>query len=304
MNWWWILISTPAALGLLTKIAAVSGLWAQPVAVIYLRGDVGSLALLVGVLLSVLSGTGLLLDIRATARCACTIAEVREQTAEERRRFLMRLDHELKNPLTAIRAGLANLGAGMPENASRHVLAGLDAQAQRLSRLATDLRKLAELETRPLERMLVDVGQLLQDVVEVAQEHSEAGERALSLTIPQAPWPLPRVEGDPDLLFLAVYNLLSNALKFTRSGDTIEVRAFEDGRMVAVEVADTGPGIAADDVPHVWEELYRGRGARGIPGSGLGLALVHAVVQRHGGRVELRSREGKGTVFSVRLPIR
>jgi two-component system OmpR family sensor kinase len=111
------------------------------------------------------------------------------------------------------------------------------------------------------------------------------------------------VQGDVDLLFLAVHNLISNALKFSRAGDTVEVRAFEDGQTVAIEVADTGPGIAEADVPHVWEELYRGQGARGIPGSGLGLSLVQAIVLRHEGTVRLRSREGQGTVVSLRLPV-
>jgi two-component system, OmpR family, sensor kinase len=105
------------------------------------------------------------------------------------------------------------------------------------------------------------------------------------------------------LLFLAVYNLLDNTLKFTRPGDTIEVRAFEDGSHVAVEVADTGPGIPESEAPHVWEELYRAEGARGIPGSGLGLALVRAIVERHGGQVTLRSRAGQGTVVALRLPL-
>jgi two-component system OmpR family sensor kinase len=81
------------------------------------------------------------------------------------------------------------------------------------------------------------------------------------------------------------------------------VRAFEESSHVTVEVADTGPGIPEADVPHVWDELYRGVDARGIQGSGLGLALVRAIVERHNGRVNLRSRSGEGTVFSVRLPI-
>jgi two-component system OmpR family sensor kinase len=115
---------------------------------------------------------------------------------------------------------------------------------------------------------------------------------------------VPDVLGDWDLLFLASYNLLDNALKFTRPGDTVEVRAFEDGAFVAIEVADTGPGIPEDDVSRVWEELYRGQGARGIPGSGLGLALVRAIVERHGGQVKLRSRLGQGTVVTMRLPVK
>jgi len=81
------------------------------------------------------------------------------------------------------------------------------------------------------------------------------------------------------------------------------MRAFEDGNQVVIEVADTGPGIPEEDVVHVWEELYRGEGARGIQGSGLGLALVRAIVSRHEGDIDLRSRPGEGTVFMLRLPV-
>jgi two-component system OmpR family sensor kinase len=114
---------------------------------------------------------------------------------------------------------------------------------------------------------------------------------------------LPAVLGDRDLLFLSIVNLLDNALKFTRPGDTIEVRAFEDRRSVVIEVADTGPGIPDDELPRVGEELYRGRAAHGVQGSGLGLALARAIVQRHGGAVIIRSRAGQGTVVTVRLPV-
>jgi two-component system OmpR family sensor kinase len=137
----------------------------------------------------------------------------------------------------------------------------------------------------------------------LAQSQPEAADRHLSLSIPQAPWPLPKVSGDSDLLFLAIHNLLDNALKFTRPGDTVELHASEDGTSLLIEVADTGPGIPADEQPHVWEELYRGEAGRGIPGSGLGLALVHAIAERHNGQVSLRSRPGQGTVFALHLPV-
>jgi two-component system OmpR family sensor kinase len=103
-------------------------------------------------------------------------------------------------------------------------------------------------------------------------------------------------------LLLAVHNLLDNAIKFTSPGDTIEVRAFDDDDDIVIEVADTGPGISTNEVQRVWEELYRGEGARGVPGSGLGLPLVQAIIEKHGGKVALRSRQDQGTVFSLRLP--
>ena len=96
--------------------------------------------------------------------------------------------------------------------------------------------------------------------------------------------------------------MLDNAIKFTRPNDTLELRAFEDGTRVVIEVADTGPGIPAEELEHVWEELYRGGGARGIPGSGLGLALGRASVERHRGQGQRRSRTGQGTGFTLRWP--
>jgi two-component system OmpR family sensor kinase len=267
--------------------------------IVYLRANLGSLALAAGLGLTALAGAAaLLLSWSKRRRLQITAG-----AADERRRFLRRLDHELKNPLTAIRVGLANLAEAPSEETRQEALLSVDAQALRLSRLSADLRKLAELEVRLLEQSPVDIPNLLREVFSLAQDQPGAEERHLSLSIPQAPWPLPKVTGDPDLLFLAVHNLLENALKYTRAGDTIELRAFEDGASIVIEIADTGPGISFEEQPHVWEELYRGQAGRGTPGSGLGLALVRAIVERHNGQVGLRSRAGQGTVFSLRLPV-
>jgi two-component system OmpR family sensor kinase len=304
MKWWrWALALLPLAAGLVVA-SLVTQVPTMSNPIIYFRIDVGTASLIVGSLLSILTGMGLLVWERTRLRYEQRTNGVRTQAAEERRRFLQRLDHELKNPLTAIRAGLANLGDGSVSSDRQEALTSVEAQVMRLSRLTSDLRKLAELEARPLERVSVDIAELLQEAVALAQEQPHAAERRLTLTLPQAPWPVPDVLGDWDLLFLASYNLLDNAIKFTRPGDTVEVRAFEDGAFVAIEVADTGPGIPDDEVSRVWEELYRGQGARGIPGSGLGLALVRAIVERHGGQVRLRSRLGQGTVVTVRLPVK
>jgi two-component system OmpR family sensor kinase len=289
-------------LGIALRLLA-STFWPEDVPILFLRGDVGTVALLGGALLSGLAAAFLALVQRHARQRREDVADVQARTAEERRQFLRRLDHELKNPLTAIQAGLANVGGDALPVDQRAALDSVRTQTLRLSRLSADLRKLAELETRPLERTQVDMTELLGEVVEIIRERPEASERELMLTVPQAPWPLPTVDGDPDLLFLAVHNLLTNAVKFTQPGNRIEVRAFEDGTTVVVEVADTGPGIPEDEIPHVWEELYRGQGARGIPGSGLGLALVRAIADRHDGQVALRSRERQGTVVSIRLPV-
>jgi two-component system OmpR family sensor kinase len=301
IRWCWLSAVLPAVLGLVVAVLVAAGQLENHR--VYLAGRLIFIAPLVGVLFTSLLAVVLLIRWRAEQGARRTISEHQTRAAEERRRFLQRLDHELKNPLTAIRAGLANLAWLPSAEARQGALESVDTQARRISQLAADLRKLAELEVRPLESTPLDVGELLQEVVDLARDRPEGSERRLNLTVPQAPWPLPAVQGDRDLLFLAVHNLVDNALKFTAAGDTVEVRAFEDGSRVVIEVADTGPGIPWEEVPHVWDELYRGQGARGVPGSCLGLALVQAVTERHGGDCRVRSRAGQGTVFSLSLPI-
>jgi two-component system OmpR family sensor kinase len=294
----WLVILAPGILGEGLALYFFLSYDAAHDHIVYLRSDLGTLSLVLGLGLSVIAAIifALLSRVERTKQATITSA------TDERRRFLRRLDHELKNPLTAIRAGLANLSESPSDEARREALVSVEAQTLRLSRLSSDLRKLAELEVRLVEHSPVDVTALLQEAFRMAQEQPGAAERHLNLSIPQAPWPLPNIQGDADLLLLAVHNLLDNALKFSRPGDTLELRAREDGAEIVIEVADTGPGIPEEEQPHVWEELYRGEAGRGVPGSGLGLALVRAIAERHNGRVNLRSRLGQGTVFSLRIP--
>ena len=296
----WPAALLPMAVGLVVLVLTSTGTLSNPT--VYLRTDLGMLSLLAGLLASAALIACFVFRTRAERKHRKGLSGVRAEATAEKRRFLQRLDHELKNPLTAIRAALANLRTASDKVARREALMSVEAQALRIGRLTADLRKLAELETLPLERNPIDVAELVREAMALVQEQPGSSERQLALTLPQAPWPLPAVSGDWDLALAAVYNLLNNALKFTRSGDTLEVRAFEDGHYVAIEVADTGPGIPEEETPYVWEELYRGRGARSVPGAGLGLAMVRAIVERHDGRVALRSRVGQGTVVTIRLP--
>ena len=296
MRWRWFLVLVPFILCLLLVLGFF--LTSQPIPVLYAQADLWILILVAGIGFSGLVGVILIiLDQIEKIQIEATI-----QYAEDRRRFLRRLDHELKNPLTAILAGLANLSIAENQEDRSLSLNSVQAQVNRLRRLVAELRKLSELETRPLDLGPIDMTELLEDAFELAQDHPEADERALSISIPRAPWPLPTINGDRDLLILTLHNLLDNAIKFTHPGDTVEMRAFEDGSNVVIEVADTGPGIPKEEQPHIWEELYRGEGARGIAGSGLGLALVRAIVTRHEGTITLRSRANEGTVFTIRLP--
>ena len=280
---------------------------AEPRARLYTAASPGLVAVMAGLLAAALVAVVGLARRRAVAAREAAVRQVAGEAAQDRLRFFMRLDHELKNPLTAIRAGLANIeqtgGLILAGAGTAAALASVSVQADRIARLVSDLRKLADLETQQIETAPVDLTGLLDEVAEAVAEIPEARERIIRVTVPRAPWPLPLVEGDRDLLFIAVQNLVVNAIKFSAPGDTVEVRASEDGDALLLEVADTGAGIPTDEIGQVWQELARGRAARSLPGTGIGLALVRVIVVRHGGQVAIRSRAGQGTVVGIRLPV-
>ncbi|MEW6085051.1 MAG: HAMP domain-containing sensor histidine kinase [Chloroflexota bacterium] len=245
-------------------------------------------------------------DSRHVSEAQSLYADYVQAAEQKRRQFLRRLDHEIKNPLTGLRAALVNLQEA--QATEERLQAGQNAgrAVERLTRLLTDLRKLADLDERPIERYSVNVPELLDDVVEAARAIPAYEGRNISLLIPKIPSPFPMITGDRDLLVLAVYNLVENALKFTSANDSVEVRALEDGRSIVIEVADSGAGIPAEDLSKIFEELYRGSNARSTEGSGLGLALVNRIAVLHGGGVGVRSSqsEPRGTVITLRLPRR
>ena len=304
-------VLAPLAAGVALAVALQA---AEPAARLYILISPSLLAGLAGLLgTGVLAAVALMRRRAALAGAAAADAAVRRAAAkatQDRLRFLMRLDHELKNPLTAIRAGLVNIdqgGAPPPTSApaadgTSAAVASVSAQADRITRLVGDLRKLADLETQEIEKAPVDLPGLLHEVAEAAAEIPGASQRTIRVTVPRAPWPLPLIEGDRDLLFIAIQNLVANAVKFSAPGNTVEVRASEDDDGLLLEVADTGASIPADEIGQVWQELARGRAARSLPGTGIGLALVRVIAARHEGRVAIRSREGQGTVVSIRLP--
>jgi two-component system, OmpR family, sensor kinase len=299
----WMLALLPAALGFTAYLILHAVYLPVKVPMLVFKADLGSALAVLGVVISlpILAWVSAY-DLAKKKGERALLTERAEHTAE-RRRFLRRLDHELKNPLTGLRAALANLAGTEDARESTRIRADAQLQAERLSRLVGDLRKLAELEERPIEHSRVNLAEVLEETVQAACSHPAYSRRAVRMVVSHVPWPLSPVTGDRDLLGLVFYNLIENALKYSGPAETVEVRAADDGRWVTVEVADTGPGISSEDLPRLFEELYRGSNARGIEGSGLGLALVRRVIDRHGGQISIRSRQDgvRGTVVTVRL---
>jgi len=227
---------------------------------------------------------------------------VRERD-ESHRQFLRRLDHELKNPLTGLQATLTNLREAESDEEIQQGVENATQAANRLGHILGDLRKLSELEYQMLEHRPVDIEQLVSEMVSAACCLPAHRGRNVKLLVSKVPV-LPSVLGDRDMLGLAFYNLIDNALKFTTLDDAIEVRVREDGRSLFIEVADSGAGIPPQEQGRIFEDLYRGENAQEIEGSGLGLPLVRRIVILHGGEISLRSdpAQGRGTIFSIRLP--
>jgi len=225
----------------------------------------------------------------------------REASEAKLRRFVADASHELRTPLSAVRAyaELFERGAGeRPEDLARS-LEGIARESERMSVLVDDLLLLARLdEGRPLDRAPVALDELVGEAVETART-VEPG-RPVALTAEPAP-----VLGDRERLRQIVDNLLGNARAHTPVGAPVEVRVGRENGSAVVEVADSGPGIPDEDADRVFERFYRtdASRARASGGVGLGLSIVAAVAEAHGGRVSVESQPGGGATFRIALPL-
>lgn len=226
--------------------------------------------------------------------------EAQEEASLEKVRFLQRLDHELKNPLAAMQIALANLEEAQDADKRIEIRSSMRSQLLRMSYLLGDLRKLASLGKGDIERVPVRVLDLLDDVDAIFGDSEAITQRQFVSDINLDASAV--LIGDRDLLQLAVHNVIDNALKFTSPGDRISLVATTDGEEIVITVRDTGRGIPSSDVPHVWEDLYRSSDVRGIPGSGVGLAMVKGIIEQHEGSVAIESTFGTGTTVTLHLP--
>jgi signal transduction histidine kinase len=209
--------------------------------------------------------------------------------------------HDLRTPLSRLR-GAAELalqsGAGL--DACREALADCLEETDRLLAMLNTLMDISEAETGALklQREAVDVRGLLDDAADLYRFVADAQGVALMVTAPAEL----RATVDRTRMRQVLANLVDNAIKHTAAGGRVELLALRDEGTLVVKVKDTGVGILPDDLPRIWDRLYRGDHSRSQRGLGLGLSLVRAVVQAHGGAIEATSALGVGSTLTIRLP--
>jgi two-component system sensor histidine kinase MprB len=224
-----------------------------------------------------------------------TMLDALERSLGAQRQLVMDASHELRTPLASLRTNVEVLHDldRLPVTERQAVLRGIVTQLDELTGLVADVVELARGEAPAAEHDDIAFDELVGHAVERARRHwPNVGFRLVAAPV--------TVRGVSRRLDRAVANMLDNAGKFSPEGAEVIVELAADGTLT---VADRGPGVPSEALPHVFDRFFRADEARSLPGSGLGLAIVQQVVEGHGGTIDVRNREGGGAVATLRLPV-
>jgi len=237
----------------------------------------------------------------------CVAIDISERRHQEEfyRNFIQNISHELLTPLAAIAGHIANIKECSIEEVEswRQSQEIIEREVRRLTGLTSNLLLLSRLESGiPLSLKPTNIGAIVEEAMAGLLEVAQA--KGIELSI-QSPPRLPRIPADRARIKQVFINLLDNAVKYCPEGSKVQVRLKTHGGNIIVEVADNGPGIPEEDLPHIFEKMYRveKEGTRATAGSGLGLSIVKRIVELHGGQIAVESTVGKGTTFTVKLPL-
>jgi signal transduction histidine kinase len=228
-----------------------------------------------------------------------------EAAVRDRDQVLRVVAHDLKNPLHTI-GMVSQLLIDMPfsDTERQKQLGIMRRTVDRMSRLVRDLLDATRVQSGhviPLVAEPVDVMRLIEDAIDPFQDQARTNGQRLEAEIAEA---LPPVLADRDRLLQVFSNLLGNGLKFTPEGGRVRIRAEADGEgAVRFSVDDTGPGIPAESLPHLFELFWQARDRRATLGTGLGLSIARGIVEAHGGSISVQSTPGEGSTFTFTVPV-
>jgi two-component system sensor histidine kinase KdpD len=265
-------------------------------------GSIGIIGMLSRQTFEAIAGLVAIAVERAGAVEKLTRAEAARESESLRTALLDAVTHEFRTPLTSIKAAASTLSSNIELDPAqrRDMLAVIEEEADRLNRLVGEAAEMAQLDARQV-RLQMEAADV-KEAIDVAVKELQPRLTDHPVEVKLAP-DLPRIRMDVQRISEVLRHLIENAAKYSPAGTPIHLTADRTGRLVRVSVADHGPGIDDFEQSLIFEKFYRGRGQRSVQGTGMGLPIARAIIEAHGGQIDVRSQLGHGSVFSFTLPI-